>query len=274
MSDLERPILREEFDNMPRESYAGLGHPAHRYADYIPVADGADQFALRQSIEAIGLVEPIVMYQGAILDGRHRYKACTVLGVEPTFIHFQGDDEAALQFVLAKNIARRNLTTAQKLSLRDKLAPEIERLRVAAAERMLAGGNPEVPGPQGRTADKIGELVGLSASTVKRADAIQRATEEFPDNDFLAEQFAKVLTGEKGVKTAWVDTSAELDRLAKKDTAKVDPSKQRAVLVSAIRKARVALCDWDPGLLVQDYEVADDIDALEVWLDSAGRRVR
>lgn len=266
---IERPYLKEEHDSMPDEKYVGLGYATHRYADYIPVADDKDQFALRQSIQEIGLLEPIVLFEGAILDGRHRYKACTVTGVEPRFVEFEGDEEAALQFVLARNIARRQLTTIQKLNLREKLVPEITRLREAAQARMQSG-TPSLPGGEGgKVAEQIGQMVGLSKATVERADAVQRIAASTPEaEEFLTE----MLAGNIGVKTAYEkarSVSEDLDREAK---AQAPPSadKQRAVLIANIQKAVDLLCGYDVGLLEGVYVEA--LDELEVWVTSAYSR--
>lgn len=253
-------ILKEDHDNMPFEHYAGLGYPTHRYADFIPVADDQDQSALRTSIKQIGLLDPITLYQGAILDGRHRYKACMVVGVEPIFREFEGDDEAALQFVLAKNIARRQLTTGQKLSLLMKLAPEVERLRALAAERMLAG----VPGTTGGTgsgkvANAEAEMVQLGRETVRQFKAVQ----EVGDDELIE----MILNDEKSVKSAYKDLSARLDRDAK--AAKPNPMRQRAALASAIGKAKEQLVNWDYSVLEPDWEVRADLEELAVWIEGA-----
>ena len=270
MSDnLERPTLKADYDNMPRETYTGLGYPTHRFADFIPVADGADQFALRASIESIGLVEPIMLFEGAILDGRHRYAACQKVGVEPRFVEFEGDEEAALQYVLARNVARRNLTTVQKLSLRDKLTPEIERIRQAAAERKSPG-QLGIPGDSIDVLTETAKMVGLGRATVARADAVKALAEVSPEaKDFLAD----MMVGNIGVKTAYERAKAfdpaEIDRMAKKDASLTDANKMRAVLASAISKARTSLVDWDFYVLKPDWEVADDLADLKRWIEEA-----
>lgn len=270
MSDkLERPILKEDHDNLPRETYAGLTYPTHRYADFIPVADDKDQFALRQSIADVGLLDEIVLYQGAILDGRHRYAACTKLGIEPRFRNFEGDDEAALQFVLAKNIARRQLSVVQKLTLREKLMPEIERLRAAAKQNLSQG---LIPGSKAvDTTQEVADMLGLGRATVQRAEAVQKIAEARPEaQEFLNE----MLAGNIGVKTAYekakaVDVSAELDKEAKASAAP-SQDKLRTTLIANIGKARDLLVGYDPSLL--DGVYVDALDELEQWVtDAYGR---
>jgi ParB-like chromosome segregation protein Spo0J len=69
---------------------------------------------LADDIRAHGLREPIILYHGGILDGRNRYRACVVGGVEPTFKDFEGTDEEVEALVLSLNLHRRDLTTGQR----------------------------------------------------------------------------------------------------------------------------------------------------------------
>ena len=62
---------------------------------------------LKGSIRQAGLLEPIVMWRGAIIDGRHRLRACLELGVDPRF-HTLPDDSDPLGYVIDRNDARRN----------------------------------------------------------------------------------------------------------------------------------------------------------------------
>lgn len=274
MSDLERPILKEDFDNMPFEPYAGLGYKTHRYADFIPVADDKDQHALRESVKSIGLVEPIVLYEGAILDGRHRYKACTLMGVEPKFIEFEGDDEAALQFVLAKNVARRNLTTMQKLRLREQLMPEIQRIRERAQSNLSAGGNKSEVGRQLvvnplRADEEIGKLVGVSRETQRQFDKVKQAVNELPSDEFAQAMLEKMLNEEVSVKKAYTSLSDRIEKEAKQEQAMVNPDKLRVKLESDIGKALNLLVNWDPRVLRNDYEVVDMLDQIIGWAQMA-----
>lgn len=260
-------ILKEDHDNLPFEHYAGLGYATHRYADFIPVADDKDQQALRASIGQIGLLDPIMLYQGAILDGRHRYKACVVLGVEPTFREFEGDDEAALQFVLAKNIARRQLTTGQKLSLLEKLRPELGRLRAEAAQRnrwtdQATTGCSEKG--SGYVANQEADLVDLSRETVRQ---YKKISDYASKDEAMAEVLDQIKSGEVSVGKAYRNASAALDREA--NASRPNPMRQRAALASAIGKAKESLVNWDYSVLNEDYEVRADLEELLDWIGGA-----
>ena len=73
----------------------------------IPSADEDELQDLTDDIRAHGLVDPIVLFEGMILDGRNRAAACVRAGVAPRYVHFGGGREDALIFVVSHNIKRR-----------------------------------------------------------------------------------------------------------------------------------------------------------------------
>lgn len=96
--------------------------PSHPYAELFPMMDEESFERLKADIDANGLHEKIVRYQDKILDGRNRHKACVQTMTKPEFTDFQGDDEAALAFVVRKNLNRRHLTESQRALVASKLA--------------------------------------------------------------------------------------------------------------------------------------------------------
>lgn len=91
----------------------------HPYCSLFPVASELEIATVSESIRQDGQQEPIVRYQGLILDGRNRYLACQKAGIEPTFVEYDGDtsDEGLLRFVLSRNASRRHLRGSQKAML-------------------------------------------------------------------------------------------------------------------------------------------------------------
>ena len=89
---------------------------AHEYANAFPLLRGAELQELADDIAANGLREPILLYNGAILDGRNRAAACDKAGVAPAYEEFAGDDAAARALVISRNIMRRHLTSAQRVA--------------------------------------------------------------------------------------------------------------------------------------------------------------
>lgn len=85
----------------------------HPYADKFPMLPQAELEELAQSIRESGLRQPIVVtVDGLILDGRNRFQACRMAGVEPENVVYEGSDLA--EYVLDANITRRNMTTSQR----------------------------------------------------------------------------------------------------------------------------------------------------------------
>jgi ParB-like chromosome segregation protein Spo0J len=97
----------------------------HPLADIFPLMEGAEFDALVADIKANGLREPVIMYEGKILDGRNRYRACIAAGRRPRKYNYV--EEAAknpVAYVISKNIHRRHLTAEQKRELIAKLLAE------------------------------------------------------------------------------------------------------------------------------------------------------
>lgn len=65
---------------------------------------------------------PITLYDGAILDGRHRYKAATELGIEPSYETFEGTIQDAAKLVAFNQMGRRNLNESQRALFASKIA--------------------------------------------------------------------------------------------------------------------------------------------------------
>lgn len=86
----------------------------HPIAGLFPLIEGDEFQQLCDSIESIGLTQPIVLWKGQILDGRNRYRACMARGIQPEFEEFEGDDRDAAEFVAAGNLHRRNLSASQR----------------------------------------------------------------------------------------------------------------------------------------------------------------
>jgi ParB-like chromosome segregation protein Spo0J len=76
---------------------------------------------LAADIKLNGLHQPIVRYQGKILDGNNRYRACELVKIVPKFAEFNGDDAAARNYVISANIHRRHLSLEQRRGIIETL---------------------------------------------------------------------------------------------------------------------------------------------------------
>jgi len=93
-------------------------HPA---ADCFPLLDQERLAALAEDIKANGLLHPIIVDdQGRILDGRNRYLACQMAGIEPKTAKSNGADP--YRFVWSQNAERRDLEPGQRVLIWHRLA--------------------------------------------------------------------------------------------------------------------------------------------------------
>lgn len=115
----------------------GLGHelPDHPCASLVPRMTDEEFATLKADIAEHGQREPIVIHEGQIVDGRHRYRACQELGLDPQFRDWDG--EGALEaFVVSLNVHRRHLSPSQRGAIAAEMLPAIEKEAVA---RMMRG---------------------------------------------------------------------------------------------------------------------------------------
>jgi hypothetical protein len=86
----------------------------HEIANGYPMTTDEEFIALVDSIEELGQLENIILYDTKILDGRNRYLACSQLAIKPKTEIFNGTYDEAIALSNAKNGARRHLTKGQK----------------------------------------------------------------------------------------------------------------------------------------------------------------
>ncbi len=93
----------------------------HPVSELFPALPDKEFEALVADIAQNGLREPIHMVGRAIVDGRHRYRACLVAGIEPQFV--QVDENTDLNaFVVSLNLRRRHLSESQRAMVAARLA--------------------------------------------------------------------------------------------------------------------------------------------------------
>lgn len=85
----------------------------HETANAFPFISGEAYETLKRDIEKNGILEPVYIYDGKIIDGRNRYRIAIDLGLTdiPTQ-EYQGDNPVG--FVQSMNLHRRQLSPSQK----------------------------------------------------------------------------------------------------------------------------------------------------------------
>lgn len=140
----------------------------HPLAELFPPMDDETFKALVADIRQHGLREPIILYEGMILDGRNRHRACTEIGVEP--ITRPWDERgSALDFVVSKNLNRRHLSDQQRAMVAAKIAT----IKLGDNQHVRQGspiGEPSLP-PVSQ--NQAAAMLNVSARSVQRAKAVQ-----------------------------------------------------------------------------------------------------
>lgn len=187
--------------------------PVHPLADLIPEMSADEYGELLDSLRAYGYQphQPVLTFEGQVLDGRHRQRACAELGIEPRYAEYEGDSPE--EYILLANVHRRHLTTAQRAMIVLEILPAYkQRAKERQAEGLRRGDNPApaesrsgISAPTGggdRARDEAAEKFGISGRTVAQLDRVKR---EAPD---LYEQ---VKAGEKTVYAAHEEVRGRIE---------------------------------------------------------------
>lgn len=165
-------------------------HPA---AKALPDMTAEEFAALKADISTNGLLCPLERYEGSLIDGRHRLRACNELGIEPDIVDVDLCGQSPAAYVWSLNGARRHLTASQRAAVAVDMLPQ---LKEEAKKRMAAGGGDKksgkglIPAPiadAGQSRDKAAEIVNVDPTYVSKAEKLKN---ESPD------VFAKVKSGE------------------------------------------------------------------------------
>lgn len=171
-----------------------------------PEASQEDFDRLVSDIEANGYDAslPITLYQGAILDGWNRWRACQQLGVTPRTTTFFGTDSEAISYTMRTN-KRRNLNSSQWAAiaveaedLLSAIAEAVEAEKLAKQKANAANQHSEpcgkkLPQPsrdENRVTQKAAELFNTNRTYINEAKKLKETSPE---------AFEQIKSGEKTI---------------------------------------------------------------------------
>lgn len=93
----------------------------HPIADVWPMMDEAKLHELADDIRKNGQLVPVWLYEEKILDGRNRWAACLIAGVEPKTKEYTGDEPTA--FAVSLNDRRRHMNKGALAAVAAELEP-------------------------------------------------------------------------------------------------------------------------------------------------------
>lgn len=195
--------------------------PFHEVAEIFPLMRGEEFVALKQDIRANGLREPIWTYQGKIIDGRNRFRACQETGTDPVFREWDGVG-SLVAFVISLNLHRRHLDSGQKAACALEALPLLE-----AEAKKRQGSRNDITQKfaeceSGEARDKAAELFDTNRQYVSDAKKIK---EEDPA------LFDKVKSGETGI------VQAKREIKERKREERREENRQKIALVESPTKA-------------------------------------
>ncbi len=135
----------------------------HPLSAAFPAMQAEDFQALKDSIENIGVQNPITLLDGMVIDGWHRYRVATDLGMECPSVDLGGDIDPR-DFVLAQNKMRRHITVAQLAMA----ANAVYQWRAAGRPAGNSAGTAELKQPE------IAKNAGVSVRSLRQADEVAK----------------------------------------------------------------------------------------------------
>jgi len=135
---------------MKQNTETGMNY--HDAANAFPMMDEKRFAELKSDISERGQIDPITIYEGEILDGRNRYRACVELGMSPKTREYDGNP---WRYAWSVNGERRDIVQEQRYLIwkfchgggdkweatRRRIADEANRKRSEAATERGRGGD-------------------------------------------------------------------------------------------------------------------------------------
>ena len=228
----------------------------------LPALDRETYALLEENLLENGCRDPIVTWNGILIDGHNRYEICTRHGIPFDVASRDFDSrEDVLIWIISTQVSRRNLTGIQLSYFRglhymaDKVATKNPGGKNQYTELFHhSDGKPKVLS----TARRLGEQYRVSSSTIERdakvAEAIDAIGETSPDAK------RKILSGEVS--------------LSKKDLHKLSTGTQQDILEVAAKVEEGTFVRRQTEKVVPEVVVVDEVRDPEPWdpggLDSVG----
>lgn len=181
----------------------------HPLANIFPLMEGAPFDEFVADVREHGVREPIVLFEGMILDGRNRYRAAKIAAPDESVPCREFDDLDAVAFVVSANLKRRHLNESQRALAAANLA-NVKRGGDRKSEAFDQTANSRV------THSSAANIMNISQRSVETAATMRETA--------APELLAEVGRGKVSVSAA-------------ADIAKLPIDEQRAVIAAADPKA-------------------------------------
>lgn len=190
----------------------------HPLARKVPQLPEKDFMGMAEDIKQHGVRVPLVIYEGMILDGRHRIAIASALQLPVVVNEFQGTEQDAIDLVVSMNVMRRHLTMAQRtLLVMEILLPEAKR---EAAERQQQSGEQSGRGMNRLASNDANLTEGKKAVQIAadRSNGLTTAT-----NLERMKAVADAPKTKEKIQSGEIKTVAEAKRSAEEETGESTP---------------------------------------------------
>ncbi|MHC4324090.1 MAG: ParB/RepB/Spo0J family partition protein [Planctomycetota bacterium] len=198
----------------------------HKIASIYPLLNEEQLSELAADIETNGLLEPIVIYENKILDGRNRYRACLKVNVDISTVQFKGTNPTS--YVISMNDKRRHLTPSQRAAAA-VMAEPIFTAEAKKRQQLSQGrgkkGREILPHLKGKATEQAGKALGVSGRYVSQAKKLYNEQPEI---------FEQVHRGNKTLQQA------------KKESDQIKRQEKR---IEATKKIKT----WDNRIILGDF---------------------
>jgi len=180
----------------------------NEFRNYIRPLSNEEFEKLEASILSEGIRDPLVVWQGILLDGYHRYKIAQEHGLEYKTVEVElPDRDAAKEWILVNQLGRRNLTEQEASYYRGKLysakKQQGKRTDLTLAQNVL----------KSDTAEELGKQYGVSHMTIKRDEQFSKAVDKVTD-EIGTEARNAILSGQASVPKERVEQLIEIKQKA------------------------------------------------------------
>ena len=144
-----------------------------KFKSLIPPLSAEEYTQLEQNILSDGCRDPLVTWNGFLVDGHNRYQICSNHSIKYDSVDYDFDnEEEVIDWIIDNQLGRRNLDPTQASVLRGK---QYNRLKKGNGER-----GPEKPGqnvPALRTSQDLATKHGVDEKTIRRDGQFAEAVE-------------------------------------------------------------------------------------------------
>ena len=248
-----------------------LTMPVHPAAELFPMMSETEFQAMKEDIRIHGQNDDVLIWNGTLLDGRNRLRACVELEIVPGWSELPSTIDP-VSWVLSHNLHRRHLTTAQRAMVATNLAtllagrPEKLNAQICASTQDDAAAKLKVSRRSVQQARKVRETASkkVIAAVESGEMSLNAAIETVKPSDAAKEARAKA-KAEKD--------KAKADAAAEREAIKAAKSAEKAAAEKAKAEAKAAKEAAKAAALTTEGQAKNIANLIQQHIDKAVRLV-